>query len=131
MKCQVLYDDTAGRILSLAFSEGKKHDFRLYKESTRLPDPDVHMLADSGYQGIDKIHQNSETPIKKPKGGHLGPDDKEFNKTLSSIRITVEHVNAWLKRFAIVGGKYRNKRSDYWKPMLLIAGFYNYRFCAH
>ena len=31
----------------------------------------VKVIADKGYQGIAKIHEESETPIKKPKGGKL------------------------------------------------------------
>ncbi len=31
----------------------------------------IKVIADKGYQGIAKIHELSETPIKKPKGGKL------------------------------------------------------------
>ncbi len=49
------------------FSNGKKHDFRLFKESKILIHPKVKAITDSGYQGIQKIHNNSELPKKKAR----------------------------------------------------------------
>ncbi|WP_342252840.1 transposase family protein [Spiroplasma endosymbiont of Zeiraphera isertana] len=48
-------------------------------------------------------------PFKKSKYNQLTPIQKEYNKTLSKIRIKIEHVFAKLKRFKILSLKYRNK----------------------
>jgi hypothetical protein len=34
------------------------------------------MLADSGYQGLNKLHEKSKKPPKKPKKGQLTKEDK-------------------------------------------------------
>jgi hypothetical protein len=55
-----------GKILYADFCAGRKHDFRLFKESLIELPPHVLLLADAGYQGMAAIHANSQTPIKKP-----------------------------------------------------------------
>ena len=37
----------------------------------------MRVLADKGYQGIAKIHQLSQTPIKKKKGKKLTKEEKQ------------------------------------------------------
>ncbi|WP_425289782.1 transposase [Spiroplasma endosymbiont of Zeiraphera isertana] len=46
-------------------------------------------------------------------------------KTLSKIRIKIEHVFAKLKRFKILSLKYRNKIRRFALRFNLIAGIYN------
>ena len=54
-------------ILSVICCKGSVHDFKLLKDS-RLPiHPDIIKTLDSGYQGIAKIYQNCEIPIKSTK----------------------------------------------------------------
>ena len=55
------------------------------------------------------LHKNSQTPIKKPKGGELSKEDKEHNKQLSKERILIENVNAKIKVFKITSNKYRKR----------------------
>ena len=42
--------------------------FLIFKQSDILIHSDSELLADSGYQGINKHHENSVIPIKKKKG---------------------------------------------------------------
>ncbi|GHU12926.1 hypothetical protein FACS189449_07490 [Alphaproteobacteria bacterium] len=65
-----------GRIMHVSKTvPGTVHDFKLWKDSQEIPSEKIpietHVLGDSGYQGIEKIHKNSEIPKKKPKGGKL------------------------------------------------------------
>ena len=66
-KAQLIADKRTGKIIATAFCEGKKQDFALFKESRTMLDSSILSLADSGYQGIDKLHANSQTPKKKSK----------------------------------------------------------------
>ncbi len=71
LKTQVIIELKTRKIMCLRQAKGKIHDFKLFKKSkVKLPKTSK-MLADKGYQGIQKIHENSATPIKKPKGGKL------------------------------------------------------------
>ena len=53
------------QIVDLAFSNGKKHDFKLFKESCFRVKPNSTIIADSAYQGLHKIYSNSLLPKKR------------------------------------------------------------------
>jgi DDE superfamily endonuclease len=101
--------------------KGRMHDFRIYKENPIYLKEKIELLADKGYQGIKKIHENSKTPIKKSRKRLLSREEKKFNKELAKERITVEHVHRKLNIFRILSSRYRNRLR-----INLIAGIYNY-----
>jgi hypothetical protein len=84
------------------------------------------MQGDSGYQGIWKLHQNSETPKKKPKDGELTTGEKAENRRISRDRILIEHINAKIKVFKIMSNKYRNRRRRFGLRISLICGLINF-----
>ncbi len=49
--------------MALRHGQGRTHDFKLFKNSKINLPKIIKMLADKGYQGIVKIHENSATPI--------------------------------------------------------------------
>jgi hypothetical protein len=83
------------------------------------------LLADTGYQGIAKLHPNSKIPKKKTKKNPLTKEDKANNREISSARILVENVIGAVKRFRIIADKYRNKRKRFAQRFNLIAAIYN------
>lgn len=101
------------------------HDFKLFKQS-RLPiKKETKVGVDNGYLGIHSLHANSELPKKKSKYYPLTKEDKLANKAKASSRIGVEHVNARLKTFKILGEKYRNRRKRFGLRFNLICAFVN------
>ncbi|MBH8573156.1 hypothetical protein I8752_31535 [Nostocaceae cyanobacterium CENA369] len=83
-------------------------------------------MGDKGYQGIQKLHSNSQIPKKKPRGGKLTCEDKKSNQELAKIRVLGEHVNRKLKVFKILSFTYRNRRKRFSLRFNLIAALYNY-----
>ena len=128
VKVQIIYDITKCKIISFYIANGRTHDFKMLKDSDPHFNELLKGLADSGYQGISKIWSAIETPIKKPHGGQLTDDDKKFNHVLSSIRIGIEHVNAWLKRFRILKDRYRGRLRDLWKAVLFACAVFNIEY---
>ncbi len=108
------------------FSNGKRHDFRLFKESKTYIHPNIRAITDTGYQGLQKLHANSELPKKRSKKNPLTKADKKRNKELSSERASNENVIGMLKRFKIIADKYRNRRKRFGLRFNLIAGIYNW-----
>ena len=99
--------------MSLRHGKGKIYDFKLFKKSkVKLPKVS-QILGDKGYQGILKIHENSATLLKKPKGGKLTKDQKRYNRELNRLRVAVEYVNRRLKIFKILSNQYRNRHSRF------------------
>ncbi len=75
---------------------------------------------------MDKEHENSRTPQKKPRGGALTAEQKRANWELSRPRIVVENIIRHLKSFRIVAERSRNRRRRFALRFNLIAGLYNY-----
>ncbi len=98
----------------------------MFKETKFSIAENICLLADSGYQGLRREHENSQTPTKKPKGGELSPAQRRANRELSRTRIMVENVIRYLKIFRIISSRYRNRRRRFGLRFNLIAGLYNY-----
>ena len=113
------------QIIATAFAKGHTHDFCLFKESELEIAHEIHCLADSGYQGLVKLHPNSKTPYKKSKYHPLTSVQKQENRKISSQRIYVEHVIGKLKVFRILSERYRNRRKRFGLRFNLIAAIYN------
>lgn len=126
LKVQIEIGEKTNMIYSINFSRGSVHDFKLYKQSK--PDflIDNYVIVDKGYSGIEKIHENSLSPIKATKNHKLSSDEKWYNSNVSKIRIAVEHVNCFLKKFKILGTKFRNRRKNYKLFVTFICCIYNF-----
>ena len=60
--------------------------------------------------GINNIHSNSIIPIRASKKHKLTDDEKWYNNEISKVRIAIEHVNAFIKKFKITSTRSRNRR---------------------
>jgi hypothetical protein len=82
---------------------GSRHDKKSVEESGVAEAIDIETaVADKGYQGTGAI-----TPKKKPKGGELTDQDKEFNTSVNRIRYVVERAIANIKTWRILHTDYR------------------------
>lgn len=104
----MVVDKKTKKVICTAFANGKRHDFRLFKESKIHIYSGIKVITDTGYQGIQKIHSKSELPKKRSKKNPLTKEDK--NQKLASERVVNENVIGMLKRFKIISDKYRNRR---------------------
>ena len=119
-------DKNTSKIICIDMSNGKRHDFRLLRESGLHFHEKIQVITDTGYIGLQKIHTNTFIPKKKSKKYPLTLDDKKNNRELSSKRVLNEHVIGKLKRFKILSDKYRNRRKRFGLRFNLISGIYNY-----
>jgi DDE superfamily endonuclease len=123
---QLVIDQLTGLILCTFFGLGRTHDFRLFKASQVRFAQSQMCLADKGYQGLDKRHSHSCTPIKKRRKQKRSKDERTHNRLLASLRVAVEHANRRLKIFRILSERYRNRRKRFGLRVNLIAGLLNY-----
>jgi hypothetical protein len=114
------------KVISAAFGNGKKHDFKLFKESKVRWTSDRCGLTDSGYTGIRKLQKTTKLPKKSSKKKPLTSEEKKENQKISSERVANENVIGSLKRFKILSDKYRNRRRRFGLRFNLIAGIYNF-----
>ena len=113
-------------IICTNFANGKRHDFRVFKESRVRAKPETKITTDTAFVGIKKLHANSELPRKKTKKKPLTKEDKAQNRAISSERIDVENAIGFLKRFKIIADRYRNRRKRFGLRFNLVSGICNY-----
>ncbi|WP_416375067.1 transposase family protein [Spiroplasma poulsonii] len=111
IKTQVIIEQETKKIIATSFSLGKKHDYALFKESKIPILKNTKLIVDSGYQGIQKNHNNVLIPTKKTKKNPLNKEQKQYNRLVSKMRIITE--------------KYRNRRKRFGLRFNLIASIYN------
>jgi hypothetical protein len=120
VKTQVIVDARSKRILHVSKTvEGKKHDFRLFKETVcpTATDGGHVLLADSGYQGLQDQFPNlsSAKVVKKRFRGAppLTRQERKQNRLLSKTRIFVEHAIGRLKQYKVLDHVFRHRLNRY------------------
>jgi hypothetical protein len=117
MKTQVVVDKKTHQIICVFFANGKRHDFRVFKESRTHVNPDTTIETDTGYQGILKIHAKSVLPVKKRKKQKLSQEQKRNNRQISKERVTNEHVIGFIKRFRVVSETLPKQTQTVWASL--------------
>ncbi|RUP78305.1 hypothetical protein D6D54_01155 [Spiroplasma poulsonii] len=86
------------KIIATSFSLGKKHDYALFKESKIPILKNTKLIVDSGYQGIQKNHNNVLIPTKKTKKNPLNKEQKQYNRLLALL---VKKLQIFVKKILI------------------------------
>ena len=132
-KIEIIRDKKTGKILSISkIYCGKTHDFLIRKlESKRgnqIPDRyNVSVCADLGYQGLQKEFKETKIflPKKRSKNHPLSKEEKVENTQKAKERIKVEHSIGQMKKFKIIGEKYRKQTKKLHIKTIIIAGLVN------
>jgi hypothetical protein len=107
--CQVVVDLNGWLVHMSDPLPGSAHDAKALDDSKIAQMIDIEQtVADKGYQGKGPI-----TPVKKPPGGKLADDDKQFNTTINRIRYVVERAIANFKIWRILHTDYRRPLSTF------------------
>lgn len=120
---------------------GSVHDYTILKSEF---DPDDFtgfdqqgIYLDLGFLGIKKDYQGSEIfiPYKRKKRKstkdpiiELTQEQKEYNKSVSKIRIRVEHSIGGLKRYRFLSDKLRCRDARFYSTVMgVAAGLWNFQ----
>lgn len=110
-------------------SYGRRHDkYHADKQSIfeDLPE-EILSWVDTGFQGSQKIHHNTNIPKKSTKKKPLSLEQKEDNRIISSFRVVVEHAISGIKRMQCCSQTLRShidKMAD--TLILLPTGIWNF-----
>jgi len=125
----VVTDDQKKILVLSPTKSGRRHDKRLADKIylfEHIP-KEVSVWADTGFTGIQHIHENSFVPKKGRKDHPLTKEEKEANRIISSLRYVSEHAIAGMKRFGIMIQTLRNKIGHFDDLVALIcAGLWNF-----
>ena len=130
LKTQLVIDKASQKVICTSFIHGKRHDFHLFKQSGVRFQTSPQLLTDSGYQGLQKIHANSQLLKKKLRKRPLTKQEKRANKAVATQQVVNENVIGRLKRFKIISDQYRNRRKRFGLRFNLIASLYNFELVS-
>jgi hypothetical protein len=130
VKFQVIIDRKTENIICTELFNGKAHDGTIFKATTPVR-PNILVLADSGYRGIQKVHANTQLPIRHKEdvlklNCQQQAKLKATNQRISSIRIKIEHIIGRIKRFKIIAERYRNHLKRLLLRFNLVCGIVNF-----
>jgi DDE superfamily endonuclease len=107
--------------------EGKMHDKKLADTYYSIP-PNFTLWQDTGYQGYCPDNVTIMQPIKKKAKTELSQIQKDYNTSISRIRVRVEHAIGSIKRCRIVKDECRcRKRGFPYTILRTCAGLHNFR----
>jgi hypothetical protein len=122
-KCTVISTLTTYILYVGDIFRGKNHDYGMFKTEF-TPElnwfKNFRIYVDLGYLGFANDYETKELliPYKKSRKSKNNPnpmlteEQKKHNKTVSSIRVKVEHAIGGMKRYKCFSDKYRNKIDD-------------------
>jgi hypothetical protein len=129
VKTQLMVNSEGMILHKTAHKGGRKHDYDVYKHNHPITPSQVENVVDLGYLGIKKDFPTvkSVLPIRKKKNTLVSNDDIKYNKNHSRLRIIVEHTICKIKKFGIMGTKFRNRLRRYNNISDIISGLLNFR----
>jgi DDE superfamily endonuclease len=92
------------------------HDYDVYKNKPPLIPLQVENVLDLGYMGIQNDFPTVKSVLqfrKSRKKSELSNEEKKYNRKHSKLRVIVEHTVSRIKKFGIMGTKFRNKLGRY------------------
>ena len=108
--------------------KGRKHDYSVYKDEYPITPSHVENYFDLGYYGIENDFPDLRAvlPVKNKRNIELIKKEKRYNKRHSRQRVIVEHTICRIKKFGIMGNKYRNRLNRYDGISDIVSGLVNY-----
>ena len=109
---------------------GRMHDYDVYKNKHPITPLQVENVLDLGYMGIQNDFPTVKSVLpfrKKRKKGELSNEEKKHNGKHSKIRVIVEHTVSRIKKYGIMGTKFRNKLGRYDHASDIVSGLVNFR----
>ena len=112
------------------YKKGRKHDYDVYKSNHPITPLQVENILDLGYMGVQNDYPTGKykLPFKKKRGGpELSRKEKCHNRNHSKMRTVIEHTVSRIKKFGIMGTKFRNKLGRYDHASDIVSGLVNFR----
>jgi hypothetical protein len=89
----------------------------------------VENILDLGYMGVqnDFPTVKSVLPVRKKRKTELSDEEKKHNRKHSKLRVIVEHTVSRIKKFGIMGTRFRNRLGRYDHASDIVSGLVNFR----
>jgi hypothetical protein len=129
IKTQYMVNNEGLILHKTGHKSGRKHDYDIYKHNRPITPVQVENVFDLGYMGVqnDFPTVKSVLPFRKKRNSILSNEERTYNRKHSQLRIIVEHAICRIKKFGIMGAKFRNRLRKYDNASDIVSGLLNFR----
>jgi hypothetical protein len=129
VKTQYMVNSEGVILHKTGHDRGRIHDYEIFKSKHPTTPLQVENIFDLGYLGVknDFPTVKSVLPIRKSGKSELSNEEKRHNREHSKLRVIIEHTVSRIKKFGIMGTKFRNKLGRYNHASDIVSGLVNFR----
>ena len=129
IKTQYMVNSEGTILHKTGHDRGRIHDYEIFKNKHPTTPVQVENILDLGYLGVqnDFPTVKSVLPFRKKRKSELSDEEKRHNRKHSKLRVIVEHTVSRIKKFGIMGTKFRNKLGRYDHASDIVSGLVNFR----
>ena len=127
-KTQYMVNSDGTILHKTGHDRGRIHDYEIYKDKHPVTPLQVENILDLGYLGVKNDFPTVKYVLSFRKKGKVNSDEeKKYNRKHSKVRVIVEHTISRIKKFGIMGTKFRNKLGRYDRVSDIVSGLVNFR----
>jgi DDE superfamily endonuclease/Helix-turn-helix of DDE superfamily endonuclease len=131
VKTQYMVNSEGTILHKTGHDRGRMHDYEIFKNNHPITPLQVENVFDLGYLGVQNDFPTTVKSVlpfrKKRKKSELSDEEKKHNRKHSKLRVIVEHTVSRIKKFGIMGTKFRNKLGRYDRTSDIVSGLVNFR----
>ncbi len=129
VKTQYMVNSEGVILHKTGHERGRIHDYEIFKNKHPTTPLQVENILDLGYLGVKDDFPTVKyvLPFRKKRKSKLSDEEKKYNRKHSKLRIIVEHTLSRVKKFGIMGSKFRNKLGRYNHASDIVSGLVNFR----
>jgi hypothetical protein len=129
IKTQYMVNSEGTILHKTGHDRGRIHDYEVFKNKHPTTPPQVENILDLGYMGVQNDFPTVKyvLPFRKKRKSGLSNEEKRHNTKHSKLRVIVEHTVSRIKKFGIMGTKFRNRLGRYDHASDIVSGLVNFR----
>src|SRR5512133_2579660 len=129
VKTQYMVNSEGTILHKTGHDRGRIHDYEIFKNKHPMTPLQVENILDLGYIGVQNDFPTVKYVLqfKKKRKSELSNEEKRHNRKHSKLRVIVEHTVSRIKKFGIMGTKFRNRLGRYDHASDIVSGLVNFR----
>ena len=129
IKTQYMVNGEGTILHKTGHDRGRIHDYEIFKNKHPITPLQVENVLYLGYMGVknDFPTVKSVLPFRKKRKSELSNEEKRHNRKHSKLRVIVEHTVSRIKKFGIMGARFRNRLGRYDHASDIVSGLVNFR----
>ena len=127
IKTQYMVNGEGTILHKTGHDRGRIHDYEIFKNKHPITPLQVENVLDLGYMGVKNDFPTVKSVLPFRKKSELSNEEKRHNRKHSKLRVIVEHTVSRIKKFGIMGARFRNRLGRYDHASDIVLGLVNFR----